>query len=70
MKYRYSLSSLGHLRVESVDQGEATKSLVGRRFLAVKGPILCIYKEEKDFFDDAPVVQLEMKLACVKVSPS
>ena len=53
--------------MESVDQAEASKSLVGRRYLAVKGAVLCIYKEEKDFVDDAPVVELEMKLACVKV---
>ena len=53
--------------MESVDQAEASKSLVGRRYLAVKGAVLCIYKEEKDFVDDAPVVELEMKLACIKV---
>ena len=53
--------------MESVDQTDASKSLVGRRYLAVKGPIFCVYKEEKDYVDDAPVVQFEMKLACIKV---
>ena len=57
----------GFLRIESVDHTEGSKSLVGRRFIAVRGPTLCVYKEEKDFVDDAPFVELEMKLACIKV---
>ena len=59
---------VGFLRIDSVDHTEASKSLVGRRFIAVKGAMICIYKEEKDFVDDAPVVELEMKLACIKVT--
>ena len=50
-----------------MDHAEASKSLVGRRFIAVRGPTMCVYKEEKDFVDDEPVVELEMKLACIKV---
>ena len=53
--------------MDSVDGAESSKWLVGRRFLAVKGAVLCVYKEEKDFVDDAPVVELEMKFACIKV---
>ena len=70
--YRYLTAIVivisGFLRIESVDHTEASKSLVGRRYIAVRGAMMCVYKEEKDFVDDAPVVELEMKLACIKVS--
>jgi hypothetical protein len=44
----------GFLRVDQVEQTENPKSLIGRRYFAIKGAVMCVYKEQKDFVDDSP----------------